>query len=119
MKDPRYQYPGEVQVESPDGTDYIVRVAGSGVERPNVWLGYLPLFTRLVWFPRKRRRWTVQVFALGAVSIERPALLSETFDSELSAVARSEQVVREISAGKLGWDRWHRRTGGGDSPRAN
>ena len=113
MKEPSYRYPGELRVEAPNGAGYIVRVAGSGVERVNLWPGYFALLTRLAWYVRKPKRWTVQVFALGTLGVQRPPLLDEICDSKTSAVARSEQVAREISAGRLGWDRWHRRTGDG------
>jgi hypothetical protein len=97
----------ETRVRAPDGTEYVVRVAGHGIHREA--FGNAGIWTAVLWKLRRRKRWNAEVFRVGRHAVEEPHVLSETYTGRPEAEARAAELEREIVSGHLGWDEWHRR----------
>ena len=98
---------GERLVHGPDGVDYVVRVSGAGVERPDYrnWPAFF--VTTLWWRLKPRKAWQVEVFRLGRIGPEYPPVLRERVDQEWIAETRASSLVKDLADGRIGWDRWH------------
>jgi hypothetical protein len=116
VRNPDLPMPGEQEIRAPDGQWYLVRSSGEGVERANFFNLAPSMISGLLWNLRRRKRWQVEVFRFDRFGVTYPPVLRERFDDPADAESRATELVRELSTGEVGWDRWQRPQQGTDPP---
>ena len=100
------EFSEERRVEGPDGQFYLVRVAPQGATRytfGNPSALWVALRSRL----RRKKRWATEVYTVGRIAVEEPPVHTETFDARDAARTRAGEILRQLGAGEIGWDKWH------------